>query len=125
MARILLVDDEETIRDLLKTVLTFAHHDVEVASDGQEALRVFVEAPSPFDLIITDMIMPEADGFRLVEEIAIRDPNAKIIIMSGWFDEDELKITQSTVSRTIRGIIRKPSTMEKIQSLLNQVLEED
>lgn len=125
MAKILLVDDEPTIRELLKTVLSFARHDVHLASNGEEALKIFMDAQSPFDLIITDMIMPEADGFRLVEEIALRDPKAKIIIMSGWFNEEELKITQASVSKSIRGIIRKPCTMDKIQSLLNKVLDED
>jgi len=125
MARILIVDDENTVRQLLKRALLLSRHEVVEASDGKDALAKFITEKKPFDLIITDMMMPGTDGFSLVEEIASLDPHAKVIIMSGWFSEEELNTTKNEVSNCIRGILQKPCSMEEIQTVLKKVIEED
>ena len=81
MKNILLVDDEEPIRKVLSTVLTEEGHSFAEASSGIEALKI-METQS-FDLVITDVIMPDCDGIELVMSIRKKMPDVKVIVMSG------------------------------------------
>ena len=67
MSRVLVVDDEVGLRKVVRDALERVGHEVAAASDGEEALTLFAEAP--FDLVVTDLAMPRRDGLALVEEI--------------------------------------------------------
>ena len=81
MTKILLVEDEERVRALLKGVLESNGYEVQEASSGKEALQSY--ARSPPDLILTDLVMPDVEGIELIAKIRKSDPNLKIIAMSG------------------------------------------
>ena len=81
MGSILIVDDEEDIRDALTMVLESAGYDVRVASNGNEAVELQREQPA--DLIITDIIMPGKDGVSTIKEIRQEFPGIRIIAISG------------------------------------------
>jgi CheY-like chemotaxis protein len=81
MARILVVDDEETIRGLLKEVLSDAGHEVCAVGEGIEALRKCYK--EEFDLAIIDMVMPGLDGMQTITKLAGSHPMLKIIAISG------------------------------------------
>ena len=81
MARILLVDDEIEFRQLMLAVLTMENHAVVCASDGNEAIRLFFEGT--FDLVITDLVMPEKEGLETIRELRERSPLVKIVAMTG------------------------------------------
>lgn len=81
MANILIIEDNEDVRDLISTVLQDAGHTTHVATDGAAGVRAFT-ATHP-DLVITDVIMPEADGLEAIRRIRSLDPAARIIAMSG------------------------------------------
>jgi len=81
MASILIIDDEEDIRDALQMVLESAGHDVKVASNGNEGVEL--QRKTPADLIITDIIMPEKDGVTTIKEIRDEFPGIRIIAISG------------------------------------------
>jgi len=81
MARILIVDDDSSIRRLIESILLLEKHEVVSACDGNEALQL-VEG-SPFDLIITDLIMPEKEGLEVIRDIRKNHPEIKIIAMTG------------------------------------------
>jgi len=81
MGSILIIDDEEDIRDALQMVLESAGYDVKVASNGNEA--VALQRAEPADLIITDIIMPEKDGVSTIKEIRQDFPGTRIIAISG------------------------------------------
>jgi CheY-like chemotaxis protein len=86
MARILVVDDESSIRMLIKTILQADGHHIVMASNGREALEsVIASVP---DLIVLDMMMPEMDGWRFLEELHLRDlrRHTRIVIVSGHHD---------------------------------------
>jgi len=81
MAKILLVDDDPDIRSLLKIMLTGQGHEVVEATDGTQALRQ-AEA-EPFDLVLTDLIMPDKEGIETIMELRKKFPRIRIIAMSG------------------------------------------
>ena len=81
MKHILVVDDDEAIRSLLKTILEREGYEVSSAADGKEAIRLFRRHPS--DLIITDIIMPEQEGLKTIFDLRQEHPDVRIIAISG------------------------------------------
>lgn len=86
--RILLVDDEEDIRDIVSMLLTDIGYEVVSAGDGKKGLGLFLD--SPFNLVITDLNMPEVDGLTLASSIKERSPGTPVILITGnRFEADE------------------------------------
>ncbi|NQT92632.1 MAG: response regulator [Lentisphaerae bacterium] len=81
MPRVLVVDDEVSMRTTLATFLEDAGYDVRTAADGVEALRMHGDVPA--DIIITDIVMPEQDGLGLLNAVRRETPATKVIVMSG------------------------------------------
>jgi two-component system, response regulator, stage 0 sporulation protein F len=81
MANILLVEDDEIVRDMLSQVLTRASHQVVQAANGDEALQS-LQNHEP-DIMITDIIMPKKSGITLISEVKNHHPNMEIIAISG------------------------------------------
>ena len=81
MARILVIDDDIQIREMLRQTLEREEYEVVDAHDGKEGLRLYREAPT--DLIITDIIMPEKEGVETIIELKRDFPDVKIIAISG------------------------------------------
>jgi len=81
MGRILVIDDEELVRHMLRAMLEHAGHEVEEAADGEEGVRLYRERPS--DLIVTDIVMPEKEGLEVIQELRRDFPGVKIIAISG------------------------------------------
>ncbi|MBI5586112.1 MAG: response regulator [Deltaproteobacteria bacterium] len=81
MTKILVIDDELQMRELLKKYLTRAGYEVTLAGDGDEGLRFFQLQPA--DLVITDLIMPEKEGLECIAALKKIDSGIKIIAISG------------------------------------------
>lgn len=81
MGKILLVEDDELVRDMLAQVLTRASHEVVTATNGEEAAEV-LKTIKP-DLMVTDIIMPKKSGITLISEVKNKHPNMEIIAISG------------------------------------------
>ena len=81
LARILIIDDESLVRDTMRLVLEDEGHEVIEAANGQVALEL--DTARPADLIITDLIMPEADGIATIARLRKARPDVKIIALSG------------------------------------------
>jgi DNA-binding response OmpR family regulator len=81
MARILIIDDEESIRETLQLLLEEAGYEVQVAADGDEGVHLFRTAPA--DLVITDIFMPNREGLDVTKELRSDFPEVKIIAISG------------------------------------------
>jgi CheY-like chemotaxis protein len=79
--KILVIDDEEDICVMTKLLLERAGHEVASACDGRVAIRLLAE--QPFDLVITDMLMPERDGLEVMSELRRNHPAVRIIASSG------------------------------------------
>jgi DNA-binding NtrC family response regulator len=81
MAKILLVEDDELVRDMLTQILQRASHEVICAANGEEATEC-LKTTSP-DIMVTDIIMPKKSGITLISEVKNRHPNLDIIAISG------------------------------------------
>lgn len=81
MPRILVIDDDEQIRNMLRILLQKEGYDVECAPEGKVALALFNHAP--FNLVITDIVMPEKEGLETIMELKQQYPDVKIIAISG------------------------------------------
>jgi DNA-binding response OmpR family regulator len=81
MPRILVIDDDEQIRNMLRIMLQNEGYDVECAPEGKVALVLF--SHSPFSLVITDIVMPEKEGLETIMELKQQHPGVKIIAISG------------------------------------------
>jgi two-component system response regulator (stage 0 sporulation protein F) len=86
MATILVIDDQESIRTLLRTVLEGAGHEVMEAPNGRLGLALYRERPA--DVVITDIDMPEMNGIDLILELTRAFLNVKVIAMSGALDRE-------------------------------------
>ncbi len=88
--KILVVDDDPAVRDVVTSMLETAGYEVTKAGNGREALRILGAAP--IDLVITDLVMPEQEGIETIKLIRRDYPRAKVIAMSGAFGGDYLRI---------------------------------
>jgi len=118
--RILLVDDEDAFRALMRRMLATKGYDVTEAAAGDAALASYRQGPS--DLVITDIRMPGKDGLEVIRELRRHDPLVKIIAMSGAdpaIVESYLKVAK--VFGACR-IIRKPFSQDELLSAVADVL---
>jgi two-component system, cell cycle sensor histidine kinase and response regulator CckA len=83
MAAILVVDDDDLVRYLVSTLLQRDGYEILQASNGLEALMVYSSYRARLDLVLTDIDMPQMNGLELTDRIRARDPNARILLMSG------------------------------------------
>lgn len=81
MGRVMIVEDDTAVRNLLREILERAGHEVLDAANGKEAVALF--KLSPADLIITNILMPEQEGLETIQELRREDPDLKIIAISG------------------------------------------
>jgi CheY-like chemotaxis protein len=122
MARILVIDDDEQVLDMLYESLTREGYDVLRASNGEQGLRRYRQ--EPVDLIITDIIMPEKEGIETIIELRQDFPDVKIIAMSGGGrigTNDYLHLAKIFgVQRTFT----KPVAREQLLDAITELLEE-
>jgi two-component system, cell cycle sensor histidine kinase and response regulator CckA len=83
---VLVVDDEASVREFVERALTFAGYRTEVAADGPEALEVFARHGA-FDLLVTDLRMPQMMGDELARQLRLAYPTLKVLYLTGYSDE--------------------------------------
>ena len=81
--KILLVDDEEYVRDLGKRILEHAGYTVITAANGKEALEIYAREQSNIALVVLDLIMPQMEGKKCLEELLKINPHVKVIVSTG------------------------------------------
>jgi PAS domain S-box-containing protein len=118
--RILFVDDEESIVDLVRKMLNRLGYIVTTRTDGLEALKVFLEQPDQFDLVITDMLMPNMTGAKLSRELMGICPDIPIILCTGF---SELINEEKAKEMGIREFIMKPLIMSEMARVVRRVLD--
>ncbi|HLY61599.1 MAG TPA: response regulator [Terriglobia bacterium] len=117
---ILLVEDDESLRQLLCTILEDSGYNVLLAARGEDALLLFEQNKDSIDLILTDIIMPGMSGRELAAHIAAKCPEVKLLFMSGYTDRS---VAQHNILDPDTPFLQKPfkakSVLEKIRQLLD------
>ena len=117
---ILLVDDEEVVRDLGREVLESYGYKVIPAADGIEAVSIYEKQKNEIDLIILDMIMPRMGGIETFERLQAVNPAVKVIISSGYSSDGHY---QAVVQKGAKGFIQKPYKIDELIRMVRQALD--
>ena len=113
MARILVTDDEDSMRVLVARAVAMDGHDVSTASDGGEALDILTAEGGSFDLLLTDIKMPVMDGIALALAAARDFPDLTILLMTGFADQRE---RASGLDAIVHDVVTKPFSIVQIRS---------
>jgi CheY-like chemotaxis protein len=116
VARILVVDDDPVDRMIIESLLTQDGHDLSFAEDGAAGLARYQK--KKFDLVVTDLMMPNVNGLRMIKELMAFDPKAKIIAISGT-SAQQLPLAEDYGAV---GILRKPVQREPLLKAVNAAL---
>lgn len=119
MREILVADDDPGMRGALKLALEAAGYSVRVASDGREALSLQQEKPA--DVLITDIFMPEADGFEAIDRFRRSFPATKIIAMSGDAKRTKLEYLPVAAMIGVDATLKKPFRSEDLLKTLRSL----
>ncbi len=118
---ILLVDDEEVLVKMCKTMLERLGYTVTTSTDSLAALEIFRKQPGAFDAVITDQTMPKMTGFELAEKIMQIRPDTPIILCTGY---SSLVNEEQAKTSGIKGFAFKPLTRKELAMVLRKVLDE-
>ena len=120
---ILVVDDEQGIRNLLAALLRAAGYAVLTASNGSEALRLCGEREGPIDLVLTDIVMPEMSGPEMVRRLLEARRATRFLFMTGYADGAAQSVLQACGAPAEEAVIAKPfrpaELLERVRSALS------
>jgi CheY-like chemotaxis protein len=108
-ATILLVEDDQVLRAVLSELLESGGHSVMPCENGREAVRQLFLAQ--VDLVITDLSMPEIDGYELIKILTFEWPDVRVIAMSGFADDRARRLTEIY---GVRALLQKPFSLDEI-----------
>jgi len=117
---ILLVEDEEIVRNLSRQILETCGYKVIGAGDGVEALSICQQPDSKFDLLLTDVVMPRMSGRQLAEHLDTLRPDTKVLFMSGYTDD---AIIRQGVIEVGENFIQKPFTFNALAQKVRELLD--
>jgi two-component system cell cycle sensor histidine kinase/response regulator CckA len=117
---VLVAEDEDGVRELLRKVLTEFGYTVLTARHGRDALLVAGDRSGAIDLLVTDVVMPEMSGRELAETLRGRQPDLKVLYISGYTDDE---VVQRGVSGREVAFLRKPFAFEELVRRVRGVLD--
>ncbi len=119
MARILIADDEESMRALVGRAIAMDGHEIVTAQDGAEALEIITSESGAFDLLLTDIKMPMMDGIALALAVARDFPALTILLMTGFADQRE---RASGLDAIVHDVVTKPFAVADIRTAVADAL---
>jgi two-component system, cell cycle response regulator CpdR len=119
MPRVLIADDEASMRALVARAIAMDGHDTVTAQDGAEALEILTRDGGAFDLLLTDIQMPIMDGIALALSVARDFPKLKILLMTGFADQRE---RASNLNAIVHDVITKPFSVADIRTAVADAL---
>ncbi|MGB6400273.1 MAG: response regulator [Bradyrhizobium sp.] len=119
MPRILIADDEDSMRALVARAIGMDGHDIVTAQDGAEALEILIREDGAFDLLLTDIQMPVMDGIALALSAARDFPKLTILLMTGFADQRE---RASNLNAIAHDVITKPFSVADIRAAVADAL---
>ena len=117
--RILIADDEESMRVLVARAIALDGHEIVTAQDGAEALEILTDQDGAFDLLLTDIKMPVMDGIALALAAARDFPDVIILLMTGFADQRE---RASGLNAIVHDVVTKPFSVADIRTAVADAL---
>ena len=119
MAKLLIVEDDESVRTLAARALERDGHTVTIASDGAQGLEMIQRAGGSYDLVVSDIRMPEMDGIEMATVASRQFPAMKIMLMTGYADQRE---RAEELNGIILDVVQKPFTLAEIRGRVGKAL---
>jgi len=117
MSRILVIDDEQSIRNSLKEVLEYEKYEVDLATEGREGLEMFEK--NKYDVVLCDIKMPKMDGIEVLEEIFEQTTDVPIIMISGHGNIDT---AVESIKKGAYDFIEKPLDLNRLLITIKNAL---
>lgn len=121
--RILIMDDEDLILDVVGSMLEFLGYEVELSKNAQEAVdkyRAALQSDKPFGAVIMDLTIPGGKGGKeVIKDLLSMDPLVKAIVSSGYSNDP---VMANCEDYGFRGVVKKPFKMEELKDVLEKVL---
>ena len=117
--RVLIADDEESMRVLVARAIALDGHEIVTAQDGAEALEILTDQDGAFDLLLTDIKMPVMDGIALALAAARDFPEVIILLMTGFADQRE---RASGLNAIVHDVVTKPFSVADIRTAVADAL---
>jgi len=119
MPKILIADDEDSMRTLVARAIAMDGHETVTAQDGAEALEILTREDGAFDLLLTDIQMPVMDGIALALSVARDFPDLTILLMTGFADQRE---RASNLNALVHDVVTKPFSIADIRTAVADAL---
>jgi CheY-like chemotaxis protein len=120
MARILIVDDNQDMREMLRAMVELRGHEVDEADSGHAGLERF--HTSVYDIVMTDIIMPDMDGNQVITALRAADPKVRIIAVSGGGRVRNLGVLQVATRFGADRVLSKPFRKEDVLRTVDELL---
>jgi DNA-binding NtrC family response regulator len=117
---ILLIEDEEALKEMVHLMLESKGYKVFTAQDGKEAIRVYKEHKEEINIVLTDMGLPAMIGTEVFKKLKELNPNVRVILASGFFEPD---IKPELYKSGVKGFIQKPYSPDEVLRKLREVLD--
>jgi CheY-like chemotaxis protein len=121
--KILVMDDEEIVQDVLRNMLDFLGYETRMASDGAQAVHMYrkaIESGEPFNVVIMDLTVPGGMGGKeAIKDLLQIDPNAKVIVSSGYSTDP---VVTNYREYGFSGVIAKPFKIEELKDAIGKLL---
>ena len=116
--KLLIIDDNKEILDALCEFLSKKKYDISSANNGLEGLKYLEKAQQGFDVVITDLIMPDISGVALISIIKKRYPDTLVIAITGWGEHPEALATEAEADH----VMEKPFELSELEKSLKKLL---
>lgn len=119
IARLLIIEDNEEVLRSLKKYFTKKEYNVVTASNGLDGLKAYENDPRGFDLIITDLVMPNISGVAIISLVKKKSPEIPVIAITGWGEHPEALATEAQADL----VLEKPIELDRMDSFISDLLK--
>lgn len=118
---ILVVDDEASVREIMRASLESNGYRIVEAKDGMEAAVIYEKYRGEIKLVITDMMMPTMDGAAVIRLLRRMNPAVKIVIVTGMAEEEQIS---EAMKKNVQGFLQKPFRADKLLRAIHSVMND-
>lgn len=115
--RVLVVDDEEMVRRLVRSMLIRLGYEVVLAEDGARAVEIYREDPHGFEVVVLDMIMPRMNGQQCFMNLKAINPGVKAVLSSGFIRDGA---AQEILEQGVKTFVQKPYRLQELSNAIDQ-----